>query len=157
MTKKLNMMVGPPLDKSMDEEAVKVFSADADAFVACGGITSRVVSTWLGKELELEAEYFSDGLMSYGYIGDVIATEGVVTLCAVARYLEGVGKYPSKCSGAEKILQLFEQADLVRIVFGTSVNDEHEGELAFEYKEASLYSIKEKLEDLGKKVEIIKF
>ena len=157
MTKKLNMMVGPPLDKSMDEEAVKVFSTDADAFVACGGITSRVVSTWLGKELELEAEYFSDGLMSYGYIGNVIATEGVVTLCAVARYLEGTGEYPSKSSGAEKILQLFEQADLVRIVFGTSVNDEHDGELAFEYKEASLYSIKDKLEALGKKVEIIKF
>ena len=57
----------------------------------------------------------------------------------------------------KKILQLFEQADLVRIVFGTSQNDEHDGELAFEYKEASLYSIKDKLEALGKEVEIIKF
>ena len=157
MIKRLNMIVGPPADKSRDKEAVELFKKDADMYVACGGITSRIVSLHLEKELELEAEYLYDGLMSYGHIDDVIVTEGVVTLCAVAAYLDGTGKIPSRGSGSRKILELVKQADLITIIFGTSVNEEHEGNIAFKYKEESLYTIKHELEKRGKKIRIIKF
>ena len=157
MKNRLNMMVGPPCDKSRDKEAVEMFLKEAENHVVCGGITSRIVSLYLDKELQLEAEYFPDRLMSFGYIGDVIATEGVVTLNAIADYYEGEKAIPSEGSGARKILELFECADVVTVIFGTSVNEEHEGSLAFENKTKSLYTIKHKLEGLGKKVEIINF
>ena len=157
MKKRLNMMVGPPSDKSRDGEAAELFLKAADDHVVCGGITSRIVSAYLDKELELEAEYFQDKLMSYGYIGSVIATEGVVTLNAIADYYEGVKEIPSEGSGARKIMELFDGADLITVIFGTCVNEEHEGDLAFENKQKSLYKIKSKLEGLGKEVEIINF
>lgn len=151
------MIVGPPQDKAQDAKAVEAFIKGSDVHIACGGITSRIVSSYLKKELELEALYLPDGQMTYGHIGDVIATEGVITLTAVSSYLEGRGPLPYKGSGARRILEAFEDADRVRIIFGTSVNTDHEGILCFENKEKSLRIIKKELEKLGKKVEIIKF
>ena len=51
-----------------DKEAVELFLGEADARVVCGGITSRIVSAYLEKELMLENMVkslgFSDAVVS---------------------------------------------------------------------------------------------
>lgn len=155
----LNMMVGPPKDKSLDRKAVELFLERADRYVACGGSTAGILLSYVGSDLVLEPCYPEKGLMSYGTMGDIIVTEGVITLCAVADYFSGKRNRPKSETGAGKLIEMLEISDSVRIVFGTAVNPLHmkNSSLFFENKEKSLECIKSVLESMGKKVEIIKF
>ena len=157
MTVRLNIIAGPPADKSRDREAMELFLSEAEAYVVCGGSTAAMASAYLEKPLELEPDYPETGLMSYGYIGDFVVSEGVVTLCAVSEYLEGKRPLPAKKTGAGKLIELLLAADSIRIIFGTAVNPLHFGEKSFSRKKKSLDVIKAELEKTGKKVEIIKF
>ena len=154
---KLILMAGPPRDKSKDGDAIREFMTSADFRVVCGGTTSRILCRYLGKELVLEPKYFADGLMAYGCIGDIIATEGVVTLTATARYLAGEIEYLEEGTGSKKLAELLTDAHEIKMILGSAVNPEHRGELDFKIKEKSLHQIKQELEKLGKKVDIIKF
>ncbi len=157
MTAKLNIIAGPPRDKVLDGEAIELFLEKADMYAVCGGSTALMVSAYVGKELILEPSYAEDGLMTYGHIGDFTVTEGVVTLMAVAKYLQGEAPRPHKDSGAGRLAELFDRAEEIRIIFGTAVNRMHTEEISLRHKEKSLEDIKLQLEKLGKKVEIIKF
>ncbi len=157
MKHRVNIIAGPPSDKSLDAEALERFFSAADVHIAMGGITSRLVCAYLGEELVLEPDYCVSGLMTYGTIGDVIAMEGVITLNVAANYLTGKGARPGKGSGCDKILEILLWADEIEFIFGTAYNPDHVGEMSLENKENSICTIKTELEKLGKKVDIIKY
>lgn len=157
MTARLNILVGPPSEEIRDKEAIEFFLQEAETRVVCGGSTTLMLSRYMNIEPSVESEYPEEGLMSYGYMGDIVVTEGVVTLRAVADYLKGYRARPVDETGAGKLIALFEKADEVRIAFGTAKNPRHFGVISFARKNESLELIKEELEKRGKKVEIVRF
>ena len=45
---KINLMVGPPLDKEKDDFYVARFLSDCDKKIVCGGTSSQIVARYLG-------------------------------------------------------------------------------------------------------------
>lgn len=134
---KINIMVGPPLDKSRDDFYVARFMKDCDKKIVCGGTSSQIVARYLGKEVSTSLEFIDKEIPPIGYIDGIdLTTEGVITLrrlCELSdKYLSVSDLTPKEFTkakdGAGMLAQLlFEEATSVTFFVGQSVNVAHQG------------------------------
>lgn len=134
---KINIMVGPPLDKSRDDFYVARFMKDCDKKIVCGGTSSQIVARYLGKEVSTSLEFIDKEIPPIGYIDGIdLTTEGVITLrrlCELSdKYLSvsdlSPKEFTSAKDGAGMLAQLlFEEATSVTFFVGQSVNVAHQG------------------------------
>ena len=88
--KETRVMVGPPLEPSMDREVVSKLVSASGYKVCCGGTTSQIVSGILGRELTTDISQIlaSSDVPPKGFIRGIdLVTEGVLTLQKVGRIL----------------------------------------------------------------------
>ena len=132
----VHVMVGPPVDRSRDEEYVRAFMAGADKRIVCGGTTSQVVARCTGRRLTSSIDFPDREIPPIGYIQGIdLVTEGVITL---RRLLELSEKYASTKDLSPKTYErkdggsllaniIFEEATHLRFFVGQSVNPAHQG------------------------------
>lgn len=134
---KVNLMVGPPLDKSQDDFYVERFLHGCDRRIVCGGTSSQIVARHLGKEVSTSLDFFDPEIPPIGYIDGIdLTTEGVITLRRLCElsfdYLSPSDlkskEFTKAKDGAGMLAQmLFEEATSVTFFVGQSVNVAHQG------------------------------
>ena len=163
---RVNLMIGPPSDRRLDEQMVSDFFGSEGMHIVCGGSTNRLAARHLGKEVQAGLDYGDSDLPPIYHIDGVdLCTEGVVTISRVLdfanEYLEGNQLNPAwKLSrdGASRIAQaLFDVASDVSFCVGCAINPAHQNPnlpIAFGVKFQLIDRLGKCLEKMGKRVRI---
>lgn len=160
----VDIMVGPPVDKTRDAEYVKRFLDGEGKKVVCGGTTSKIVADYLGKETKTSFDFVDKDIPPAASIEGIdLCTEGVITIRALLelsnRYINPndlTPKYFKKRDGASMLADmLFEQATHVNFYVGQSVNVAHQGlPIDTTMKLKLVESLSENLKKAGKAVTV---
>ncbi len=119
----VNILTGPPSDKTQDRAVVKRFLAMEGRKVVCGGTTAQIVADYLEKPLTVEQNpdlalapprYLLDGI-------DLV-TEGAVTLNQAYNVLEEDPSRFEERSGVTELIELLRSADRVNFMLGVAPN-----------------------------------
>lgn len=133
---KVNLMVGPPVDKEKDNEVVARFLSGTSVKVVCGGTSSTIVARYLNKPLRTSFDFPDKEVPPIGFIDGIdLTTEGVITLKRVfelsERYMDIhdlTAKTFTKQDGASLLANLlFERASSIEFFVGRTVNTAHQG------------------------------
>ena len=163
-TLQVNIMIGPPVDKSRDDFYVERFLAGEGKKAVCGGTSSQIVARYLHTSVRASCDFPDRDVPPIGFIDGIdLTTEGVLTM---RRLLELSEKYVSekdltpktftKKDGASLLAQLlFEEASDVHFFVGQSVNAAHEGlPIDITMKLKLVESLAANLKRMGKRVVI---
>lgn len=164
----VSIIIGPPLNRKMDDYVINKFMSMPGKRVVCGGTTSQIVSRVTGKEIITSINYFDPTVPPTAKIEGIdLTTEGVLTM---AKALEYVKKYIASSSnineyinldkqdGASKLTKmLVEESTAVNFFVGRAINPAHQNpdfpmDLGMKLKLVN--DIKEQLTSLGKRVSI---
>jgi hypothetical protein len=133
----VNVMIGPPVDKSMDKSIVNRFINENGKKIVCGGTTSQIVSREIKKEITTTLNYFDEQVPPTAKIEGIdLTTEGILTM---GKALDYAKKYVSsentindfldlnKQDGASKLAKLLiEESTSVKFVVGRAINPAHQ-------------------------------
>jgi hypothetical protein len=161
---KINVMIGPPVDKNSDEKYVRDFLNEEGLKIVSGGTTANIVSKYLNKEIKVDMKTYNRDTPPIAYLSGIdLVTEGVITY---RRLLENAKNYVSSQSLLTKEYNLNDGASILsnllfetstEIVFylGQSINYSHRNypidiTLKLKLVEQLAYYLKQ----IGKKVEI---
>lgn len=160
--KRVNLMVGPPVDKEKDAACVAMFLSKEGKKVVCGGTSSQIVARYLNKPLRTSCEFHDKDVPPIGYIEGIdLTTEGVLTLRRLldlsAKYLsvnDLTPKHSNKKDGASLLGNiLFEEATDVEFFVGQSINQAHQGQpIDLTMKLKLVETLSENLKKMGKQV-----
>lgn len=161
---KVNIMVGPPVNKEKDEEYVARFLEGDTKKVVCGGTSSQIVARYLGKPLRTSFDFPDRDVPPIGFIEGIdLTTEGVIT---IRRLIDLCEKYISpsdltpktftKQDGASLLAKiLLEESSEVTFFVGQSVNVAHQGlPIDTTMKLKLVERLASNLKTIGKKVTI---
>lgn len=124
----VNLFVGPPQDKSKDEELVQKFMKQDGKKIICGGTTAQIFERILKRKVELDLRSFSEEFPPIGKMDGVdLITEGIVTLTHVFRYLNG--QQERLAYGASILVDMLLEADQVNFFVGRAINPAHQNPL----------------------------
>ncbi len=133
---KVNIMVGPPVEKEKDDYYVSKFLSNTDKTCVCGGTSSTIVARYLKKPIEVDLTYLDADVPPMAKIDGVdLVTEGVLTLRRLLElsnmYLDTKDLKPKifvQKDGANQLADmLFIQASDVEFFVGQSINSAHQG------------------------------
>ena len=160
----VNIMVGPPVDKTKDDFYIARFLEGDSKKIVCGGTSSTIVARYLGTSVKADFDFPDKDVPPIGHIDGIdLTTEGVLTM---RRLLELSEKYVSpkdltpktftKKDGASLLAQLlFEEATVVHFFVGQSINAAHQGlPIAITMKLKLVESLAANLRLMGKNVMI---
>jgi hypothetical protein len=124
----LLVVTGPPFDEAKDSLVVEQFKAFRGKKVVCGGTTAQLISRGLGKPLFVDLEAPSHGLPPPATMaGADLVTEGILTLGRAAVLLESHRTFETQApSPAMELILAFLDADRIRFLVGTRVNEAHQ-------------------------------
>lgn len=161
---KVNIMVGPPVDKSKDDFYISRFLSGEGKKVVCGGTSSQIVARYLGTSVRAGFDFPDKDVPPIGYIDGIdLTTEGVLTLRKLLEYSEKYlsvndlsPKYFTKKDGASLLANvLFEEASDVTFFVGQSINKAHQGlPIDTTMKLKLVESLAHNLKRMGKNVEV---
>ena len=161
---KVNIMVGPPVDKEKDDLYIGEFMKKEGRHIVCGGTSSQLVAKFLGEELHTSLDFSDKDVPPIAYINGVdLVTEGVITirklLSLSEKYVDVKDvspKHYEKSDGASRLAQmLFEDATEVNFFVGQSVNVAHQGlPIDTTMKLKLVESLSENLKRMGKNVTV---
>lgn len=119
----VNIISGPPTDKSLDTEVFKNFMQKEGIKVACGGTTAII----LGREINKKVELIDDSHSSFNpprfkIEGITLVTEGIVTLNQVYNLLGEDTSDLSDESAVYELNNLMNLADRLNITIGHADN-----------------------------------
>lgn len=126
--RRLLIITGPPFDETKDPELVDLFRTFPGKKILCGGTTAQVIARGLGLPVTVAMEASTDGLPPPGRLdGADLVTEGILTLGRVAVLLENHRTFVTQPpSPALDLILAFLDADRIRFVVGTRVNEAHQ-------------------------------
>ena len=153
----VNVLTGPPSQKSKDRAFVERFMSLSGTRVVCGSTTAEILSRELKHDIRLKSvgaslarppEYEMDGIS--------IITEGAVALNQMYNIL---GENPDcfvSSSPVERLCALLAKADVITFMVGRSINKAHM-ELLFKQlgirpREPAIRLITKRLKEMGKLV-----
>lgn len=162
--KNLNLLIGPPKHKRDDDRVLQLFFRKEGYHVVSGGNTSKMVSRYLNKPVEVRMGSGNEEVPDMATIEGVdMVTEGVITLEKVCEICQEAIEDPMA------VLQLREQTDPasmlalllmkeatnVNIFFGMAANDAHDDiGIGFEKKLQLIRRLEELLKQAGKLVKV---
>lgn len=129
----IQILTGPPEDKSLDKEVVDDFINRKGKKIVCGGTAANIVSRELNREIITNLDYLDPNIPPTATIHGIdLVTEGVLTLKMV---LENLKEIRSTCGesnfekadGVSKLLKLMVD-DSTHIYFwvGRAINPAHQ-------------------------------
>ncbi len=124
----LLVVTGPPFDPTKDAQLVETFQTFEGKKVICGGTTAQLIARRLDRPVTVDMGAPADGLPPPGRLeGADLVTEGILTLGRVAVLLENHRTFVSQpASPALDLILAFLDADRLRFVVGTRVNEAHQ-------------------------------
>ncbi len=159
----VNILVGPPVEKEMDEVVCSNFLDKEGMHIVCGGTSSQIIASHLQTDIETSLDFPDRDIPPIGHIKGIdLTTEGVVTLRRLLELAENylaIGnvedKFTKKRDGASLLSNvLFEKATHVNFHVGRSVNIAHTGEIGHTMKLMIIDKLATQLEEMGKSVSI---
>ncbi len=165
----VNLLFGPPAVKDDENRMLALFFAKEGKHIVCGGTTAKVVSRYLGKEIELLVNTEQTDIPPMSKMEGVdLVTEGVVTINRVVEYAkdhvaenEQFEKWYFKKNGAALISQiLFEEATDINFYVGKAINPAHQNPnlpINFNLKMNLVEELTKALKDMGKRVKVSYF
>ena len=127
----LNIISGPPADKSKDAEFVRQFLDSEGVKIVCGGTTAKIVANYLGKKLYVKDDIYSNLVPpTYELEGIDLVTEGAVTLNQVFNIWGEDFERLEKNNAVTELYLLLTAADRVNFFEGKSENEAKE-DIAF--------------------------
>ena len=162
----VNVMFGPPADRSDNERMLSLFFSKEGRHIVCGGTTSTIAAEYLGKPLVPNLEYLDPEIPPTATIEGVdLVTEGVITVSRVLDYAKNYTgpnsdyeKWSCGQDGASKIARmLFEDATDIEFFVGRAVNPAHQNPnlpINFNIKMRLVEELGKELRKMGKKVKI---
>ena len=161
---KVNIMVGPPVDKEKDFEYISEFMGKEGKHIVCGGTSSQIVANFLNEDLRTSFDFTDKEVPPIAYINGIdLVTEGVITIRKLLelsyKYIDikdVAPKYYNKNDGASLLAEmLFEEATEVNFFVGQSVNIAHQGlPIDTTMKLKLVESLSENLKKMGKNVTV---
>lgn len=133
----VNVLIGPPVDKELDEYVIKKFINSVRKKVVCGGTTSQIVCRVLNKELKVNLNYINPSIPPTAEIDGIdLACEGVLTMSKaveyVKRYISSKDTltdlfYLNKYDGSSRLSKmLIEEATNIHFFVGRAINPAHQ-------------------------------
>jgi hypothetical protein len=164
----INVLIGPPVDKAMDDYVINKFMLQEGKKVVCGGTTSEIVGRVTGKKVITDFNYIDRTLPPTAKIEGIdLTTEGVLTMC---KAVEHAKKYMSAGSilsepvnlnrqdGASKLTKmLMEESTEVHFIVGRAINPAHQNPdfpLDLGMKIKLVEDMEKCLKSMGKRVEV---
>lgn len=135
LAEETSLMIGPPVDKTLDNEMVKKFLEYPGYKIVSGGTTSQVVSKYLDSPIITNLDYFSKDIPPTAVISGIdLVTEGSLTLFKVVDILKKINKedcldytFADNKDGASLLVRfLLEKASTVHLVIGRALNPAHQ-------------------------------
>lgn len=161
---KVNIMVGPPVDKERDAEYIGEFLKKEGRHIVCGGTSSQIVARFLDEEVHTSLDFSNRDIPPIAFIKGIdLVTEGVITIRKLLelsnKYIDvkdTTQKFYDKNDGASLLAQmLFEEATSVNFFVGQSVNIAHQGlPIDTTMKLKLVESLSENLKSMGKEVAV---
>lgn len=121
--KTINLLTGPPSDKSLDKKIVSDFLETDGTKVVCGGTTARLVSRYLNKALSMKDDFLSNITPpKYEIEGIDLVTEGAVTLNQVYNVWGEDGSELDKNNPVTELFKMLSSVDRVNFFVGKAEN-----------------------------------
>ena len=160
----VNIMVGPPVDKTKDDFYIARFLEGDSKKAVCGGTSSTIVARYLNTTVKADFDFPDKEVPPIGHIDGIdLTTEGVLTLRKLVelseKYLSHTDLTPktfTKRDGASLLADmLFEKATHVKFFVGQSINAAHQGlPIDITMKLKLVDTISKNLKLAGKTVEV---
>lgn len=133
--KELALMIGPPVDKSVDQEMCEKFMSYDGYKIVCGGSTSHVISNYLKEDIVTNLEYFDREIPPTATMKGVdLVTEGSLTIHRALEIIKQLNKvncldydFGSRRDGASLLVRfLLEKATDIHLLVGRALNPAHQ-------------------------------
>ncbi|WMJ85253.1 SpoIIE family protein phosphatase [Anaerocolumna sp. MB42-C2] len=136
-TKVVNLLTGPPSDKTDDAYMIHEFMKDTTKKIICGGTSANIASRVMDKPIKTSLNYTDPSLPPIAWIDDIdLVTEGVLTLSRalvlMKHYIEdNVDEYffeeLDKDNGGSKVAKLIiEDCTVLNLFVGKAINEAHQ-------------------------------
>lgn len=158
----INIMTGPPSQRGMDGALVQRFLSEEGLKLVCGSTTADIVSRELHKDVELVGSSRGFGAPPEYVIGGIdLVTEGAIVLNQVNNILGEDPEHFVENTVVERICRIMQDADIVRFLVGSAINDAHSmllfKQMGVRPRMATVELIAEQLKKMGKLVTIEHF
>ncbi|MBN2652244.1 MAG: SpoIIE family protein phosphatase [Spirochaetales bacterium] len=121
------ILTGPPYRQSMDSHLADSFSEFDGSKIICGGTTAQIIARELNRQIDVVLKRTSTNLPPPSVMeGADYVSEGILTLCKVAEYLEDKNFSPSIDDPASKITEILKNSDQIKFIVGTRINEAHQ-------------------------------
>ena len=162
----VNLLIGPPQNKALDEKMLSLFFSKKGKHIVCGGTTSQMVSKYLDTPIDLTFDYQDISIPPIARIQGVdLVTEGILTINKVLEYARDYTTnntlffdWTMKKDGASELSKLlFEEATNINLYVGKAVNPAHQNPnlpINFSIKMQLIDSLVSALKTMGKTVNI---
>jgi len=127
--RRINLAIGPPVDKTKDNDYVDKFISKEGLKVICGGTTSNIVARELKRELKVNLDGSRQTPPTGAIAGIDLVTEGIVTLCKtldLIKEVEGDPVYIQAHDGVSELARMLLNADKVSFQVGQAINPAHQ-------------------------------
>jgi hypothetical protein len=160
--KTFSIMSGPPQKKEDDEEYIDLFMNDSGKKALCGSTTADIASRILKRKVEvIQISPSFARPPEYSIEGIDIVTEGTVTLNQVYNILERDPSTYDNQSCVSTIAKHIHEADSIKVYWGHATNTAHQDtsfiQMGILERNLIMPLLIEKLQKLGKTVEVINF
>lgn len=162
----MNLMVGPPANRSDSRKMMSLFFSKKGKHIVCGGTTSTIAAEFLNKPLIPELKFPDPDIPPIAKLEGVdLVTEGVITINRVVEYAKDYLKdnksyeiWSFKKDGASQIARLlFEEATDINFFVGRAINPAHQNPnlpINFNIKMHLVEELASCLTEMGKKIKI---
>lgn len=124
-TRILQVLTGPPFDKSRDAEFIGMINNKGTTSVICGGTTAEIAGRELKREITMDLKNSDSHVPATSRMeGVALITEGCITLSHVADLIQN-GDHSLQCNGATQLRDLFLHHDRIIFLMGTGINPAH--------------------------------
>lgn len=142
--KNLVVAIGPPSDKTKDEEVVNQVINFRGRKVICGGTTAQIFSRYLNRQLNVDIKTYTPDVPPKAELeGFDLVTEGLITLSKAVEVLKKTAnKYQIQKKQGNDFKQMYQEADPVELLTENTVvvktirNENPAEELVNELEEA---------------------
>lgn len=163
----LVVAIGPPVDKTRDNEVVNKVLRFEGKKVICGGTTANIFANCMNHEIKVDIKKNDEKIPPKATIKGIdLVTEGVITLAKTKEILEqdilksdnpALLTYKEPKNPSQELVNVFYKADSIKFLVGTAVNSiytNYDFPLESKLKIKLVLDIAEKLTKLCKEVEI---
>jgi hypothetical protein len=165
----INLLIGPPSDPNDLNDMLTRFFEKEGKHIVCGGTTSSLAATFLGREIKTALEYQDPDIPPIAQIEGVdLVTEGVITINRVLYYAKNYledntcyFQWGYRDDAASRIARLlFEDATDISFYVGRAINPAHQNPdlpISFSIKMRLIDELSDCLKQMGKRIHVSYF